>query len=72
MTGGASGLGKSFVQHLLAEGALVSICDLNNENGKQVVNELSRTYPEKVIFLQCDVAKEENLEECFKLTARHF
>ncbi|CAH1399165.1 unnamed protein product [Nezara viridula] len=72
VTGGASGIGKSFVQHLLAEGALVSICDLNKTIGEKAVEELSRTYPEKVIFLQCDVTKEDNFEECFKHTASRF
>nr|XP_014283385.1 15-hydroxyprostaglandin dehydrogenase [NAD(+)]-like [Halyomorpha halys] len=72
VTGGASGIGRSFVQHLLAQGALVSICDLSKETGEQVVKELSKTYPEKVIFLQCDVTKEKNFEDCFKRTVSRF
>ncbi|XP_014283384.1 15-hydroxyprostaglandin dehydrogenase [NAD(+)] [Halyomorpha halys] len=72
VTGGASGIGRSFVQHLLAQGAMVSICDLKKDIGEQTVKELSKIFPEKVIFLQCDVTKEENFEDCFKRTISRF
>lgn len=40
VTGGASGIGLGIVEALVQAGALVAICDVNEEVGKQVEGDL--------------------------------
>jgi len=54
VTGGASGLGRSVVDALIARGAKVAALDLNTEG----LNELAQIYPENVLGLTCDVCSE--------------
>jgi NAD(P)-dependent dehydrogenase (short-subunit alcohol dehydrogenase family) len=42
VTGGASGLGESTVRELAGEGSKVMIADLNDERGKEIVDELTK------------------------------
>jgi NAD(P)-dependent dehydrogenase (short-subunit alcohol dehydrogenase family) len=54
VTGGAQGIGRSIVEHFLAEGARVVIADVNAERGQQTADELSSNG--EVGFIECDVA----------------
>ena len=52
VTGGASGIGAASARHLAALGARPVICDLNEDKGKAIAEELSGT------FVKTDVADE--------------
>uniref|UniRef100_A0A8D0GMG5 15-hydroxyprostaglandin dehydrogenase [NAD(+)] n=1 Tax=Sphenodon punctatus TaxID=8508 RepID=A0A8D0GMG5_SPHPU len=51
VTGAAQGIGRAFVQMLLEKGAKVVLVDLNRE-----------FEPQRTIFIQCDVADQEQFE----------
>ena len=57
VTGGAMGMGKSHSELLAAEGAKVFVCDIDVENGKQVV-EAIRSQGGDAEFLRLDVSNE--------------
>lgn len=60
VTGGASGMGRAFVQGLAALGANVAFCDLNDEVVATAQAELSGL-PGRVVGLRADVSKEEDV-----------
>lgn len=58
VSGGASGLGLAVARHLVEEReARVAIFDLNEENGKEVAQELG----ERALFVPTDVTSEESV-----------
>uniref|UniRef100_A0A8D0L4V6 15-hydroxyprostaglandin dehydrogenase [NAD(+)] n=1 Tax=Sphenodon punctatus TaxID=8508 RepID=A0A8D0L4V6_SPHPU len=61
VTGAAQGIGRAFVQMLLEKGAKVVLVDLNRE-----------FEPQRTIFIQCDVADQEQFEGTFKKAVEHF
>ncbi|XP_051153105.1 15-hydroxyprostaglandin dehydrogenase [NAD(+)]-like [Leptopilina boulardi] len=69
VTGAASGIGKAYVEELLNQGAKVSICDINNEAGEELVNTLAAKHGEnRVMFSHCDVTDYSQFEESFEAT----
>ncbi|CAL7943421.1 15-hydroxyprostaglandin dehydrogenase [NAD(+)] [Xylocopa sonorina] len=73
VTGAASGIGKACAIELLNEGAMVSICDINAEEGEKLAETLSTQYGKnRVIFCQCDVTDYSQFEESFHTTASAF
>uniref|UniRef100_A0A8D0GPA2 15-hydroxyprostaglandin dehydrogenase [NAD(+)] n=1 Tax=Sphenodon punctatus TaxID=8508 RepID=A0A8D0GPA2_SPHPU len=63
VTGAAQGIGRAFVQMLLEKGAKVVLVDLNREAGEE---------SKRTIFIQCDVADQEQFEGTFKKAVEHF
>ncbi|XP_044536609.1 15-hydroxyprostaglandin dehydrogenase [NAD(+)] isoform X3 [Gracilinanus agilis] len=62
VTGAAQGIGKAFVEELLHKGAKVALVDLNLEEGEKCKAALDELFePQKTLFLQCDVADQEQL-----------
>jgi 3-hydroxyacyl-CoA dehydrogenase / 3-hydroxy-2-methylbutyryl-CoA dehydrogenase len=57
VTGGASGLGAAVARRLEAEGALVTVVDLDRERGERLAHGLG----ERVSFVSADVTSEEAL-----------
>ncbi|XP_060818997.1 15-hydroxyprostaglandin dehydrogenase [NAD(+)]-like [Bombus pascuorum] len=73
VTGAASGIGKSCAVELLNEGAMVSICDINSEEGEKLAETLSTEHgKDRVIFCQCDVTDYSQFEESFQTTFATF
>jgi len=68
ITGGAGGIGYKFAEVLLLNGAKsVAIIDLPTSNGENAAITLQKeSGTGRVIFVACDVAKAEDLNEAFK------
>jgi NAD(P)-dependent dehydrogenase (short-subunit alcohol dehydrogenase family) len=65
VVGGASGLGAATVCRLHAQGAVVTIADLNAEKGKTLAGELGFE------FIVCDVRDEAQVQEAVAHAAAH-
>ncbi|MFJ8266764.1 3-hydroxyacyl-CoA dehydrogenase [Peribacillus asahii] len=68
VTGGASGLGKATVQHIVEKGGKAVILDLFEENGAQ----LAKQYGESVLFAKTDVTKEEDVQRAVDQAVQRF
>jgi NAD(P)-dependent dehydrogenase (short-subunit alcohol dehydrogenase family) len=62
ITGSGSGIGKSTALRFAKEGAVVVVNDLNEENGKQTVQEINNQGGE-AIFVQADVTDPEMVQQ---------
>ncbi|GFR91000.1 15-hydroxyprostaglandin dehydrogenase [NAD+] [Elysia marginata] len=72
LTGGAQGLGKSFVDALLAEGARVVFGDINQTVGEATEREFSAKYGrDKIMFIQFDVTDGPTFEAAFQTAVNH-
>jgi NAD(P)-dependent dehydrogenase (short-subunit alcohol dehydrogenase family) len=56
VVGGASGLGAATVRHLHGAGAVVTVADVNAEQGRALADELG------VAFVACDVREEDQVQ----------
>ena len=63
VTGGASGIGAATVRLLAAEGAKVVVVDLNEGQGRALVESLD---PDRAMFVRCDVSEREQVEAAIK------
>ncbi|XP_066583891.1 15-hydroxyprostaglandin dehydrogenase [NAD(+)]-like [Prorops nasuta] len=73
VTGAASGIGKSYAIELLNQGAKVAVCDINTEEGMDLVKSLNSKYgKDRAIFCQCDVTDYPQFEESFQSTIATF
>ncbi len=68
VTGGASGLGESMVKELVNVGAKVAIVDINAEKGVA----LASAHSGSVIFVQADVASEDDMVRAVRQTVDTF
>jgi len=59
VTGGAQGIGETYVRRLSAEGAAVVIADIQEELGRQVASDI-RSQGGKALFVRCDVSDEQS------------
>src|SRR4051794_28462159 len=62
ITGSGSGIGKSTALRFAKEGAVVVVNDLNEENGKQTVQEINNQGGEAT-FVQADVTDPEMVQQ---------
>ncbi|CAH0687861.1 unnamed protein product [Spodoptera exigua] len=73
ITGGASGLGALYAEAFLKEGAMnVAILDIAEDLGKAKAESLNKAYGNKVIFVKCDVSKEEDIESAWDAVLAQF
>ncbi|XP_050310700.1 15-hydroxyprostaglandin dehydrogenase [NAD(+)]-like isoform X2 [Anthonomus grandis grandis] len=74
VTGGLSGIGLTYAQELLKNGAKgVTLVDLNEKASDKVVKELEEEFGKnKVIFVKADVRDIEEFEDAFKRTVATF
>uniref|UniRef100_A0A8B9X6G3 15-hydroxyprostaglandin dehydrogenase [NAD(+)] n=1 Tax=Bos mutus grunniens TaxID=30521 RepID=A0A8B9X6G3_BOSMU len=62
VTGAAQGIGRAFAEALLLKGAKVALVDWNLEAGVKCKAALDEQFePQKTLFIQCDVADQEQL-----------
>ncbi len=71
VTGGSSGIGKDSAIMLAKEGAKVVICDISEDAGQEVVNQI-RNNGGEALFLKLDVSNEKNWEEVIAATLAKF
>lgn len=62
VSGGAQGLGRAIARRLAAEGAIVTVVDLNEEKGRECV-ELITGDGGRAAFVKANIAKREAIEE---------
>ncbi len=60
VTGGASGIGESLVEHFASQGARVHFVDIDAESGNRVAERLAR--PNAVTFAECDLTDTATLQ----------
>ncbi|XP_075979756.1 15-hydroxyprostaglandin dehydrogenase [NAD(+)]-like [Anticarsia gemmatalis] len=73
ITGGASGLGAEYVKAFLGLGAKnVAILDIAEELGKAAAERLNKQYNDKVVFIKCDMSKEEDISNAFDTVLQKF
>ncbi len=70
VTGAGSGLGRMYAETLLAEGALVSISDIDGRLARETAAELTRTGPpgSRAIGFEVDVASDDQIEQMVEAT----
>ena len=68
VTGGASGFGRGIAERFAAEGARVSILDLNAEGARAVAGEIGSA----AMSVACDVSKGDEVEAAVKATEEAF
>ncbi|XP_066244063.1 15-hydroxyprostaglandin dehydrogenase [NAD(+)] isoform X2 [Saccopteryx leptura] len=62
VTGAAQGIGRAVAEALLHKGAKVALVDWNHEASKKCKAALDEQFePQKTLFIQCDVANQEQL-----------
>ena len=66
VTGGASGLGKAIAEDLLQNGAKVAVYDID----QNALDKMKKN--ESLLTLQCDLTKEEDIQEAINKTLKEF
>lgn len=61
VSGGATGIGASFVEHFARQGARVSFIDIDQANGEQLTESLAAC-AHRPLFVRCDVTRLDALE----------
>ncbi|MGA9584690.1 MAG: SDR family NAD(P)-dependent oxidoreductase [Terracidiphilus sp.] len=70
VTGGASGIGASIVEHFAHQGAQVAFFDVQDEAAEQLISSLKTEAAFTPIYLRCDLADVPALQNCVaKVTA---
>ncbi|KAM9083397.1 15-hydroxyprostaglandin dehydrogenase [NAD(+)] isoform 2-T2 [Megaptera novaeangliae] len=73
VTGAAQGIGRASAEALLLKGAKVALVDWNHEAGLKCKAALDEQFePQKTLFIQCDVADQEQLRDTFRKVVDHF
>lgn len=62
VTGGSSGIGKATALTFARQGASVLIADMNEENGKEVAEEITR-FGGKAQFIRTDVGQADQVQQ---------
>jgi 3-oxoacyl-[acyl-carrier protein] reductase len=69
VTGAASGMGRAIALRFAQEGAKVSVVDIDLGGAKKVANEIKKL-KSKAIAIECDVAKEQQVNQAVKETQK--
>lgn len=65
VTGAASGIGEAIAKRLSSEGAMVAVCDVEQEKGSQVVADI-QSNGGQAEFFALDVTKEQQFQNAFQ------
>ncbi|MFB7898936.1 SDR family NAD(P)-dependent oxidoreductase [Streptomyces xiamenensis] len=68
VTGGSSGIGEATVERFIADGARVTIADIQDEAGEALAARLG----ERALYVRTDVTDEAAIENVVRRTAEHF
>ncbi|XP_026315745.1 3-hydroxyacyl-CoA dehydrogenase type-2 [Hyposmocoma kahamanoa] len=68
VTGGASGLGRATVEHLVKQGGRVIICDLPSNSGHETAKQIGQN----AAFVPVDVTKETDVKNALQTTQDKF
>ena len=71
ITGGASGMGRSFVSHILARGGLVSFGDINTHLSKSILMQVHTNAPKlvsRLLFTKTDIRDPAQIKELLDRT----
>jgi 2,5-dichloro-2,5-cyclohexadiene-1,4-diol dehydrogenase 1 len=71
ITGGASGIGRAVALHAAKGGARVTIADLDETKGSEVVREIEH-FGGEAMFARCDVTDEAQIREAVNATKARF
>ena len=69
VTGGASGLGRAAVEHIVDNGGKAAIVDINEENANDVIAQLG---DENVIFINTNVMDEDSVKNALSVIEDKF
>ncbi len=72
VTGGGQGLGAAICARLASEGAHVVIADIKLEVAQHTAQEVATVTGRRTLAMQCDVSKEEQVEQLVSETVGHF
>lgn len=72
VTGGSKGIGEGCVRVFLDEGSSVVFCSRGKAEGEALEKELSAKHPGKVLFVPCDVSKEDQVRHVIDVTISKF
>lgn len=71
ITGGASGIGRATASLFAQEGAAVAVADVNEKQGRIVVQEIE-TQGGRALFVPCDVTRAEDCRRAVETTLEQF
>lgn len=71
ISGAASGMGEATAELFAAEGAMVALIDVQAERGRQVAEQIVGRGAQ-AIFLECDVAQEDQVRDSIESAVAHF
>ena len=69
VTGGSRGIGKSIAEELLRKDFTVIVTARNKSSE---IEELEKTYNEKILFVSCDISKEDDRKKLVSLVKERF
>lgn len=72
VTGGASGIGKACCEAFAESGVKVIVADVDEENGKKVVEKLKHHFKAGAVFVKVDVTSKASVDAMVKTAHDHF
>jgi NAD(P)-dependent dehydrogenase (short-subunit alcohol dehydrogenase family) len=71
VTGGGSGIGRAVCERFAAEGAAVTVAEMDANRGRETADTIGRNKG-KAIFIQTDIRSEESIKKCVAETVASF
>ncbi|UCB46185.1 MAG: SDR family oxidoreductase [Spirochaetota bacterium] len=72
VTGGASGIGRACCIGLAEVGVFVVVADINEEGGRETIEELKKKYGSKHLFVRVDVTDRHSVENLIETTVSSY
>ena len=66
VTGGSKGIGAATVKAYVREGAIVASLDVDDSDGKKIVEEANSGATGKAMYYHCDIAKRDEVKSAFR------